>query len=65
MPSFVSLGRFFLLALSMIVLLLVWRPLHAGTLRDRIIEYRLEQQARDIEDGGHAEPVSLPNGVRL
>ncbi|RFC36436.1 MAG: alpha/beta hydrolase fold [Candidatus Nitrotoga sp. LAW] len=64
MPSFVSLGRFFLLALS-IVLLAAWRPLYAGTFRDRIIEYRLEQQARDIEDGGHAEPVSLPSGGRL
>lgn len=42
MPSFVSLGGVFLLALSMILLLVVWLPLYARTFRDRIIEYRLE-----------------------
>ena len=53
------------MALSMIVLLVVWLPLYARTFRDRIIEYRLEQQARDIENGGHAESVSLLSGVGL
>ena len=65
MPSFISLGRLFLSAMFMIVLLVMWRPLHAGSIRDRIIEHRLEQQVRDNEDSEHAEPVSLPSGVRL
>jgi hypothetical protein len=41
----------------------MWRPLHAGPIRDRIIEHRLEQQARDNEDREHAEPVSLPSSL--
>ncbi len=65
MPSFISPGRLLLSAVFMMVLLVMWRPLHAGPIRDRIIEHRLEQQARDFEDSEHAEPVSLPGGVRL
>ena len=65
MPSFISLGRLTLSVVFMIVLLVMWRPLHAGPIRDRIMEHRLEQQARDNEDSEHAESVSLPNGARL
>lgn len=65
MPSFIRLGRLLLSALFMMVLLVMWRPLHAGPIRDRIIEHRLAQQAKDNEDGEHAEPVSLPSGARL
>lgn len=65
MPSFISPVKLFFSAVFMIVLLVMWRPLHAGPIRDRIIEHRLEQQARDNEDREHAEPVSLPSGVRL
>ncbi|MCE9550790.1 MAG: alpha/beta hydrolase [Betaproteobacteria bacterium] len=65
MPSFISLGRLLLSAMFMVALLVMWRPLHAGPIRDRIIEHRLEQQARDNEDSEHAAPVSLPSGVRL
>ena len=54
MPSFVSLGRSFLSALFMFVLLVMWRPLYAGMLHDLI-----------VEDGEHAETVILPSGARL
>ena len=65
MSSFISPERLILSALFMMVLLVMWRPLHAGPIRDRIMAHRLEQQARDNEDSEHAEPVSLPSGVRL
>ena len=65
MPSLISPGRLLLSAFFMIVLLVMCRPLHAGPIRDRIIEHRLEQQARDNEDSEHAEPVSLPSGAQV
>lgn len=43
----------------------MWRPLHAGPIRDRFVEHHLEQLAKDYEEDGHAEPISLPDGIRL
>lgn len=48
-----------------IVLLLMWQLSYAGPIRDRIIEYRSAQQAKDIEDAEPAGRVALPAGVRL
>ena len=48
-----------------ISLLLIGQLSYAGSIRDRIIEHRAAQQAKDIENVDPSGRMSLPTGVRL
>lgn len=65
MQLFNDLNRLLRTISFAIVLLLIWQSSHAGPIRDRIIERRLEQQAESVDKGESSDSVSLPIGVQL
>jgi arylformamidase len=65
MPSFTRSVALIFWAIVTMALLIMWRPLHAGPIRDRLVEHRIAQLANDHEEGEQAKPISLPDGIQL
>jgi arylformamidase len=65
MQFFDNPNRLFRSSWFLIVLWFMWPLSYAGSICDRINEYRSAQQAEEIEDRELSNRVSLPVGVHL